>query len=241
MKIPLPWELNEAGDCAFLHLPQAGQQLSRSKLWLRLFSKLTEVSLISAEFMGEPKVFEPKLLVVREKLGEQHLMAVYVPVFEADESSCAPDLCLRIGKVTLMSGYIHQDMKKLESSSPWQPEIVCKSIFVNASKHKELLCIVSKLENYFYAGMQLRRKPPGSNRNLEYLHIILHCDDLKINMSFDTTQLNDSVLEQYVIRLDDSFSKLKDVESIVPDHGSCRLSYHDSVMDDVRIDKMDGV
>ena len=74
------WEKNSGNENAIIHQSRILKR-SHARLKAIAVKKMTDVWLISAEFEGEPKVFERLLWVLIEKDAGMEFFGIYSPAF----------------------------------------------------------------------------------------------------------------------------------------------------------------
>lgn len=222
--IAIPWELNVSGVCATLKTKKTVRK-TPAKLKSEAVERMVGVSLVSAEFEGTPKVFEPKMWMLLQSGTSVEFIGLYTPSFSSDEEDNLPSVCVRRG---VWSKGHQVDLFNTEFVSG---DIgVINTLFFKKDSVENLIGQLQNIEGYVSNGLKIVDSLKEEKGKWESVRLFINADMLSLEIEYSPQVKNEKYLEAALTRLKEHLDKIG-TNGAVPDKSSHRISYQESVLD----------
>jgi len=227
----IQWEQSIDNTCAILHRFKPIKRASSPLKYLAI-QKMTDISIISAEFDGELQVYEPKLWILLDYYDSKiEFYGVYFPDDPINCSDHIPTLCLRKASWNRKNDKAqiikNQDYDKYILS----PKHACfKTLFTYEAEVIGITKLVSEINAYVPNKLSIKDEYKENNA-LHYLQLKLYDEELVFEVGYCPLARKEHILEEKIYRWKESFSKINFDKGAIPDEGSYRISYYESVLE----------
>lgn len=229
----IAWERTADGIPARLKHSDTDHRLQVLALLNLSIAKLTDVSIISADFRGATAVFEPQVSVYLAMDTYEEWMGVYQLGFphEEDEAQAERDvfpvLCLRRAV-----WHKKQDVRQLREARrkrayvEGEGPINSRIVFITAEMYPEISHLIEDIQRIVRRGIPftaaVREEPQWHMLQLD-LNSEIH-----FSLSYVLSIERSEDIETWAAKWQSSFAHVDYTGGIVPDHG-CFMSYRSSI------------
>ncbi len=221
--IEIPWELNISNGCALLKNEKIVKK-TPAKLKTEAVERMIGVSLVSAEFEGAPKVFEPKMWVLLNSGGSVEFIGLYVSAFISDGGENLPSLCVRRGT---WEKSIPVDLFNTEFF--FGDAGVISTHFFNKNSVKNLISQLNEIEIYVLNGLKMVDSLEKEKKDWESVRLFINANILSLEIEYSPQIKSENNIEDFLKNITDCLNKIG-TDGIVPDEGSHRISYKETVL-----------
>jgi hypothetical protein len=224
--LDIVWEKNNGGYIGF-YKPQKKVVFTPSLMKNLAISKMIDIKLISADFNDISATFTPSTWLLFDSISNVDFFGVYTN----DEASYGnPSFCIRKSswnKLEDINNFKNADDKKKYITG--ETQIISNIFFVDSVLLPEITQLIIEGNRIAHNGLFLQ----------ENIQNNLHCDEVKINisdgrfylnLSYKPNLMNNSVLEDWIIKLRDCINNIPLDIGYLPD-GTFRISYELSLFD----------
>lgn len=234
-KFDISWEENEQGINGIFKYPKL-PVTTYGVLQKIIFSKMLDVTLISADFDDELIVFEPRLLVKVESDFQVDFWGLYLSQDENEDEETiknTPSICIR--KITWDKKNELKRFRKSTNKVDYimsNQQVLSKVIFSSFLEMPNLKKLISDLEQILTNGLSLTKNHTGTHKFSD-IELIYELVELKVKVAYfpflKTSQPLEAWLEKWRKFMDDSCV----ISNHVPDK-SFQFSYNFSLLDRLR-------
>ncbi|MET1257471.1 hypothetical protein [Aliikangiella maris] len=209
MKI-LHWEKNIEGSAYIKENKKNTLTPSRQKQ--KVICMMKDVSLISAQFNGVKKVFEPYVNIVADNGNKVEFIGVYLPSFS---ESCNKEICIRRA-----TWYKKQILKS---------EFTINTNFFAIVEQIKLLNICKSIIKYVSKGdfHRYNQKPIDEYC---FLNVSIYDDGFRCEVDYSPRAVEYKLLEYSVKKLFIMFDSLNN-KGLIPEKDTHRISYRKSLFE----------
>lgn len=215
----IPWESNASGDCARFREP-GHKKKTPSMLKQEAITRMIDVSLISAQFNGAPRVFEPRFWVILDSGASMEFFGLYFPAFSSPGEDTL--LCIRKGV-----------WRKIHSSDSLVPSDTIENFFFPHDAVKAISDNFRGLETHVSNGLQLLDSSRGEKSAWESIRLYLETNALRLELKYSLAIKSETYVENSVSCLKELLNQLDTNCGVVPDRLSHRISYRVSALDQI--------
>lgn len=224
------WEKNAGNESVIIH---KSRLLKRSHATLKAIAvkKMTDISVISAEFGNYPKVFEQRLWVMIDKEISLEFFGIYTPVFPLENLPQEPVLCLRYAFWSQKN-----QSKQFQKNSHYEEYLLSDNqvniynVFLSHPESIKFSSLSDEIVNYVKSGLNFRFEET-TNHLWSHIRLGIFDGDFELKLAYSPSLQKDILLEEMVIKLEDNFSLLDSHKGLIPEPGSHKLSYEKSVIE----------
>lgn len=197
-------------------------------------SKMTNVSLLSAEFRGDIVVFEPRIAVLLDMNTHAEFMGLYQSRPNEEEPDTAPaplpSLALRKARWVRADDFKQFNMatnKRAYIDS--EEQVHSRIIFTQLELHPEIVRLLEDAKNMAHMGIKVEpAHRPDSQRGEIQFHI--EDETISLRIAYMPHIQQSSLLEMWIDQWVRSFEQVDFSGGTLPDHG-CAISYTKSFLD----------
>ena len=222
-------EINKTS--AILHRFKPIKQAS-SPLKDLAIQKMTDVSVISAEFDGEIRAYEPKFWTLLDYYDSKlEFYGVYFSIDSVENNDPIPTLCLRKAFWKRQNDkaqmFMNRDYDKYILSSK---HAFVKTLFTTATEVVDIIELISEINSYVPNQLSVKNQCRENNA-WYYLRVKLYDEELVFDIGYCPLVREEPILEEKIHRWKECFMKLDFDNGVIPDEGSYQISYDESILE----------
>jgi hypothetical protein len=231
----MPWE--RTADGAPAQLKSSQKPVTRGNIMLKrmALAKMTDITLLSAEFQGNVVLFEPRVSILQDMGTHVEFRGLY-QVHRDDEDSqeapiqSLPSLALR--QASWIRDNDFQQFNRATNKRAYiesEQQVHAHITFTTPALQPEIYRLLEDARSLTRAGIQIEPVVhPDYQR--EEIRFCVDDEELRFTLSYLPHLRQAPILERWIAEWMQSFAQVNFSEGILPDHG-CSISYSHSLME----------
>lgn len=222
----IPWELNATGGCAVLINSERNEKKTPAKLKREAIQRMTDVSLVSADFGKKTRVFETALWAVFDSGSTLEFIALYFPAFSYDENDDLPSVCVRTC-----------EWKRAGVGDKGRALSVHDSIYTRFFKSDTAKTFFSKfqfIEESFLRGLAMVPTDIVKDAPHESITVFLNANTVSVELDYSPKVRSDAYFDSALLSFKGTLDSIDTRDEMIPDKFSHYVSYRESVLDKLK-------
>lgn len=228
---PVPWERTADGNEVTL---VRGRPIAAAGYGLKLLAldKLFAISMVSAEFDGDARLFEHRASVLIDYGAAAECYGIYEWDGDADSSSpCTPSFCLRHGKYDRGKDYAGFSMAADKLAYVLNNQTIESTIcFHAASELRDVSSLLERAAEFVRAGfgfVQVNR----AHSAVGGLKVAFDVKGVHIEMFYIPTSMRNDIIDTWVLDMEEAFRRAAILRRINPTDNRIRISFNSCLLD----------